>query len=157
MKWNYQHIVQKTGRWWKLTFIMTLPQTPLFLLPKQIKLTQIQNCYFTTVWKMQSFKWANSYMRFGEKQNIRSPCRGWRIFDEKQRGDSCLAALVIHLYCVPVIRLCWKRGKCHLKDSVCFSENETSLSELTWLLLAPLPHQSNEGVHFMSFIGKTLR
>lgn len=158
MKWNYQHTVQKTGRWWKLTFIMTLPQTPLFLLPKQIKLTQIQNCYFTTVWKMSSFKWANSYMRFGEKQNQHPVPVPWlkNIWWEAERWQLFSGACHTSLLCSSYKTLL-KKGKMHLKDSVCFWENETSLSELTWLLLAPLPHQSNEGVHFMSFIGKTLR
>lgn len=140
MKWNYQHIVQKTGRWWKLTFIMTLPQTPLFLLPKQIKLTQIQNCYFTTVWKMQSFKWANSYMRFGEKQNQHPVPVPWlkNIWWEAERWQLFSGACHTSLLCSSYKTLL-KKGK---MPSYGFSLFFRKWNLVKWTDLAPLGSSS---------------
>lgn len=102
--------------------------------------------------KTESF-YFNNYTQFGEnKISIRLPCHKWGIaqWDASRWRGECSAALVVRLYCAPLIGLCRQRHCVNLTDILLWLLLFT-WKELTWLLLASFSHQSDKWVDFMPF------
>lgn len=79
----------------------------------KMKLAQAQHCYITTMWKQ------NQFIRLTATHSLKKtkpasgtpppPGSGMARWGAGGRGDDCLAALVVRLYCAPLIGLC--RGR----------------------------------------------
>lgn len=74
-------------------------------------------------------------------------------------ATTTLATPVVRLYCAPLVGLC-RRGENFLVSEHCRYGPQTKQkngSELTWLLLASFPHQSDKRIDFMPFKEETLQ
>lgn len=88
------------------------PPAPIYLLLGQMKLAQAQHCYITTMWKQNHFiRLTATHSWEKTKPASGTPPPGWGMarWGAGGRGDDCLAALVIRLYCAPLVGLC--RGR----------------------------------------------
>lgn len=92
----------------------------------EIKLAQVRHCYIITMWK-QSFYFTNTYTQFGlnKTRGGSSPPMNEEWLNETQAGKQAagLAALVVGLYCAPVVGLCG--GTQHVSFSIHFTPTAT--------------------------------
>lgn len=134
------------------------PTSPLPLARMgQMKLAR--HCYVTTMWKQNLFIGLTATHSLEKRKKQRGASLPLERARQEEPGggeggvEECSAALVVRLYCAPLVGFC--RQGATVSTVVPIISLGQACIELTWLLLAPFPHQADKRVDSMPFKEQT--